>query len=217
MIKLSLESLQERRTSKFHTDCLFRITTGSTPFKDGGSWSAQNVGVEERDPSVYVTPVLYTWIKHYFESDNDRIFVLERPKDLTADTMCCGLNSHYHFCYTKHPELLAKMTTAVLTKKFNDPELKKMFAEHEARVLKKFGKKLSELKGGLYLATLGEYDATHPKDAYPEIIINPKRLEKCKWEELIYLGGVKFKGKKTGKIFSIEQPLPKYGKRYRAD
>ena len=70
------------------------------------------------------------------------------------------------------------------------------------------------MKGGLYLGTLGEFDSNHPKDSYPEIIIPANILKGCSWEELEHIGKGVFKGKKTKKIFRLEQKIPKYGDRY---
>lgn len=198
---------------KFYVEYVFRITDGNNPLKSG-SWSKDNP-LENATDEIYISPVIYSWIGHYFKNETDRIYAIKRPKNLTGTTMCCGLNSHYHFIHTKHPELLKKMRDAVINNDYSDKQLQKAFKEHEQRVLKRFGKKLSEMKGGLYLGTLEYFDKYHPKDAYPEIIISSKLLKGCEWEELEHLGRGVFKGKKSKKTFRIEQTISSYGDRYK--
>lgn len=197
---------------EFYLDYLFRITDGDSPFQLG-SWSKDNPK-ENASNEIYVSPVIYSWASHYFKSKSDRIFAIKRPKTLSTKTMCCGINSHYHYCHNHRKDLLPKLVAAILKHDYSDPELKSMFKEHEERVKKRFGKHLKEMKGGLYMASLKEFDSTHPHDAYPEIIIPAQNLIKCSWEELEHLGKGIFKGKKSKKIFKLEQSLPKYGDRF---
>ena len=191
----------------FYPGYVFRITAGNTPFVPG-SWS-KNSTIPRLGPSdtLYFSPAIYTWVKHVFTNKDDKLYAIQRPKSLTPDTMCCGINSHYHFCVTKHPELLSKLENAIRTKNYNDPALKKMFQEHEQRVQARFGKKLSAMKGGEYMGTLGEFDSNHPVDSYPELILKIGMFSSCKWEELVYKGDDKFIGKKSKKLFKIEQTI----------
>ena len=178
-------ALPQREQPQFYPEYLFRITSGAgtNPFIPGASSQTLDLG-KNKSIYLYFSPVLYSWIRHWFENAGDKLYAIVRPKTLPSDLMACGLNSHYHYCFTKRRDLLPKMVKAILTKDYKDPELQKMFKEHESRVMQKFGKKLSEMKGGEYLATLQEFDTLHPANAYPEIIMDPKLLAGCKWEEL---------------------------------
>lgn len=209
MIMYSCESLRSKRV--FYQEYLFRITDSISPFSYG-SWSKDNRPLTATD-EIYVSPCIYAWVNHYFNKNDERIFAIERPV-LSKDTMCCGINSHYNYCHNHCPSLLPKLREAILKHDYSDPDLKKMFKEHERRVMARFGKKLSQMKGGLYMGTLGEFDKNHPKDAYPEIIIKLDEIRSCKFEELDYIGKGVFVGKKSKKHFELEQELPKYGDRY---
>ena len=199
----------------YYPEYVFRVADGRTPFLPG-SWSKSN---ELSNPGpkslLYFSPVLYSWIHNWFNNESNRVFAILRPKKLSKDTMCCGVNSHYHYCFTKCPQLLPKLVEAIKTKNYRDTEIQKMFKEHEDRVMKRFGRKLRDMKGGEYMATLCEYDATHPLNAYPELILSIDTFSGCKWEELEYVRSNIFRGKASKKIFRIEQTLPKYGIRYR--
>lgn len=211
---ISIENKTESKTGvgNFYPNYLFRITSGNSPLQFG-SWSDVNP-LDNATGEIYVSPCMYSWIGHYFKSETDRIFAISRPGTLSKLTMCCGINSHYHFIHTKYPKYIPKMKKAVINHDYKDKDLQRLFKEHSERVMKRFGKKLSEMKGGEYLGTLDEFDHNHPKDAYPEIIIDPRLLNGCSWEELEHLGKGVFKGKKSKKTFRLEQSIPNPGERY---
>ena len=196
---------------------LFRITPGKTPFHVGSA--AKSYGYEggRLSKNVYVSPALYSWINHYFNHEDDRVFAIERPSNMNPITMCCGINSVYHYVYTnKDEETITYVQNCIIHHDFKNKVILELTNELNERVKRKFGKTLKQMKGGTYLGTLMDWDRKPVKDAYPEIILEDVRIIRgCKWEELEYIKDRLFIGKQSGKEFMIEYPLDKYGLRYR--
>lgn len=194
---------------------LFRITPGKTPFHVGSA--AKDMGFTGKiKDDIYVSPALYPWIHKYFNNEDNNIFAIERPSNMNPLTMCCGINSVYHYVYChKDLETVNFVKDCVIRKNFKHPRLLKLIDELNEKVKKRFGKTLKQMKGGTYLGTLMDWDKHPVKEGYPEIIMKIKELRSCKWEQLDYVKGDLFVGQKSGNKFKIEFPLDKYGLRYK--
>ena len=194
---------------------LFRITPGKTPFHVGSA--AKDMGFTGKiKDDFYVSPALYPWIHKYFNNEDNNVFAIERP-NLSPLTMCCGINSVYHYVYcNKDLETINFVKDCIIKKKFKHPRLVSLINELEGRVKKRFGKTLKQMKGGTYLGTLADWDKHPVKEGYPEIIMKIKDLKGCKWEQLDYIKKDLFVGQKSKKEFRIEFPLDKYGLRYKS-
>ena len=193
----------------------FRVAPGKTPFHVGTS--AKEIGFTGKiKDDIYVSPALYSWIRKYFDNEDNNVFAIERPSNMNPLTMCCGINSVYHYAYV-HKDLETRnfVRDCVIRKNFKHPRLLELINELNEKVKKHFGKTLSQMKGGTYLGTLMDWDKHQTKDAYPEIIMKIKELRGCEWEQLDYVKGDLFIGQKSCNKFKIEFPLDKYGLRYK--
>jgi len=196
---------------------LFRVAPGKTPFSVGTASRTDDIGWKGRlTDTIYVAPCMYSWIRHWFNNEDDHLFAIKRPSNLNPLMMCCGINSHYHYCYVHHKELVPKFEKCVITHNYNDPDIQDLIKEHDKRSKERFGSDYrTRLKGYEYHATLHEWDQHHPSDGHPELILNPNLLRNCEWEELLYVKRDIFVGKESGLTFQIEHKLPKYGIKYK--
>lgn len=194
---------------------LFRVAPGKTPFHVGTSAKEMGFNGKIKD-DIYVSPALYPWIHKYFNNEDNNVFAIERPSNMNLLTMCCGINSVYHYVYChKDQKTRDFVKDCVIKKNFKHPRLIELINELNERVKKRFGKTLKQMKGGTYLGTLMDWDNHPVKDGYPEIIMKIKELRGCKWEQLDYVKEDFFVGQKSGNKFKIEFPLDKYGLRYK--
>ena len=194
---------------------LFRVTPGKTPFHVGTS--AKDMGFSGRiKDDIYVSPALYPWIHKYFNNEDNNVFAIERPSNMNPLTMCCGINSVYHYVYTnKDDEVVSYVEDRIAHHDFKNKVILELTKELNERVKKRFGRTLKQMKGGTYLGTLMDWDKHPVKEGYPEIIMKIKELRGCKWEQLDYVKEDLFVGQKSGNKFKIEFPLDKYGLRYK--
>ena len=136
----------------------FRITPGKTPFHVGSAAKDMGFSGKIKD-DIYVSPALYPWIHKYFNNEDNNVFVIQRPSNINPLTMCCGINSVYHYVYlNKDKKIVSYVEDRIIHHDFKDKVILELTKELNERVKKRFGKTLKEMKGGTYLGTLMDWD-----------------------------------------------------------